>query len=206
MAIELEKHIPVASGLGGGSSDAAAVLRLLGHSAESPVREEALLQWAAELGADVPFFVADSPMSLAWGRGDRLLACAPIPTRPMLIVVSDIRIATAEAYAEWDERRSVRHSASASEPVALSGPLLADWQGLRSLAVNDFEPVVFGRYPSLRTIRRRLDETRPLLALLCGSGSAVFAAYGTEEACGEAASRLGEEFEGVRVFSACGPV
>lgn len=70
--IRLEKHIPVGAGLGGGSSDAAAAMRALNMLHGTPLDEAALLQAAATLGSDVPFFLSGGPLALAWGRGERI--------------------------------------------------------------------------------------------------------------------------------------
>ncbi|MBA2244718.1 MAG: 4-(cytidine 5'-diphospho)-2-C-methyl-D-erythritol kinase, partial [Gemmatimonadetes bacterium] len=83
--IELVKRIPSAAGLGGGSSDAAATLRALNTLHGGPMPSDMLLQMGSELGSDVPFFLCGSPLALAWGRGERLLALPPLPPRPVLI-------------------------------------------------------------------------------------------------------------------------
>ncbi|HEV7589378.1 MAG TPA: hypothetical protein VGO40_14775, partial [Longimicrobium sp.] len=83
--LHLTKHIPAAAGLGGGSSDAAAVLRALNALHGEPLPPAALLRMAIELGADVPFFVCGSPFALAWGRGERVMPLPPLPPLPVLV-------------------------------------------------------------------------------------------------------------------------
>jgi 4-diphosphocytidyl-2-C-methyl-D-erythritol kinase len=204
--IELEKRIPVGSGLGGGSSDAAAVLGLLRASAESPPERTELLAMAAELGADVPFFLTDAPLAIGWGRGHRLFPVQPVEPLPMLVLVPKTRISTAEAYARWDQRYAAAGVAASAEPFELPMSALASWSGICSLAENDFEPVIYGWYPPLGTLKQRLDRTEPLVALLSGSGSALFAVYEDEERRDGVAEELRQELEGVRVVSARGPV
>src|SRR5688572_27908453 len=80
-AVEIEKHIPVGGGLGGGSADAGAVLRALNALAPAPIPRETLLAIAGRLGADVPFLTDDAPLALAWGRGERMLALPALPPR-----------------------------------------------------------------------------------------------------------------------------
>lgn len=201
VTMELLKRIPPAAGLGGGSSDAAAVLTLLSAATGRGTRAE-LLELAAGLGADVPFFVADTPFALAWGRGDRILALPPPSSRPILLLVPEEGLSTAAAYDFWD--RSSR-STEPRSAVALSLESLVDWSGLAGLVVNDFEPVVFETSPRLAELKERLLETRPSPALLCGSGSALFGVYGDERDRDLAADAL-FGLTGVRVVSACGPV
>ncbi|MGD2216569.1 MAG: 4-(cytidine 5'-diphospho)-2-C-methyl-D-erythritol kinase [Gemmatimonadales bacterium] len=202
--IELEKHIPPGSGLGGGSSDAAAVLRTLAAMLE-PVAPDELLALAAQLGSDVSFFAADTPLAFAWGRGERVLRCQGLAPRPMLLVLPDVAISTAEAYARWDERQ-VDERTTTVGPRLRSDSDLSSWEVISSAAVNDFEPVIFGLRPDLRLLKEVLSETRPLTALLSGSGSALFAVYESERQRQEAASRVTDVVEGARVVSVRGPV
>jgi 4-diphosphocytidyl-2-C-methyl-D-erythritol kinase len=203
--IELEKHIPPGSGLGGGSSDAATVLSTLAAAVGGALWQDELLDLASRLGADVPFFAADTPLAFAWGRGERLLVCQGLPPRPMLLVLPDVAISTAEAYRHWDERAGEGDAAAAGPPVR-SASDLSSWERVGSAAVNEFEPVIYGLRPDLRLLRERLSETGPLMALLSGSGSALFAVYESERQRDEAAAELTDVMEGARAVSACGPV
>ncbi len=204
--IKLEKRVPAGSGLGGGSSDAAAVLLLLNEAADTPLRQEVLQSLAAELGSDVPFFVSDAPLALAWGRGERLLECAPIEERPFLLVLTGIGIATATAYAQLDEFRE----RTPPPPPPSSPPLRIDdvssWEKLAHLAANDFEPVIFAHYPELAVLKQRLESTGPILSLLTGSGSAMFGVYSEEESARRAAEVLQGLVKQGGVISASGPV
>lgn len=200
--IELEKHIPAGTGLGGGSSDAAAVLRLLARHLDPLLPGQDVLRLASELGADVAFFAADLPLALGRGRGDRLLPGPSLQPRPMLVVVPQARVSTAKAYAAWDALHDPAHSVA---PAEIDWTALNRWDEIRDLAENDFEPVVFGRHPELRRLKDTLEDTGPLFALLSGSGSSLFAVYANREGRAEAAQQL-EGVEGVRVISAHGPV
>ena len=203
--IELEKNVPPGSGLGGGSSDAATVLRLLSAEADPPLEEGELLTMGSELGADVPFFVTDAPLAVGWGRGDRLLPIPAPDALPMLILLPDLYVSTTEAYARWDRRYEETGIAASARPFELSMSALTSWSGIRSLAVNDFEPVVYSWQPKLGALRDRLAESEPLVAMLSGSGSALFAVYEDEEQRESAAKELRDEHAGVRVVSASGP-
>jgi 4-diphosphocytidyl-2-C-methyl-D-erythritol kinase len=204
--IELEKRVPSGSGLGGGSSDAAAVLRLLSSTSGSAgPGEEEVLSMAAELGADVSFFVADVPLAFAWDRGQRLFSYPPVEPRPMLLLLPPIPVSTAEAYASWDAANA---SAPGDErrPAVVDYATLTSWAGIAAAAENDFEPIIFGRHPQLRELRVRLKESAAIISLLSGSGSALFAVYQSERQRDAAAVRLSDELKGVRVVSARGPV
>ncbi len=203
--IELEKHIPAGSGLGGGSGDAAAVLRLLAQRLPRRPPPEEVAELGGELGADVPFFLADTPMALAWGRGDRLLSLAPVRTRPMLLLLTGLHVSTQTAYALWDEHAE-RELARAAGPFLTQGSALSSWSGLSALADNDFEPVIFAEHPDLGALRARLEESRPLLAMLSGSGSALFAVYDTRRRRDAAVEKLNAEKIGARLVTARGPV
>jgi len=203
--IELDKVIPAGSGLGGGSSDAAAVLRLLSAAIEPALRQDALMALAERLGSDVPFFAADLPVAVASGRGEQLLASAmTVPARPMLLVVPDARISTAEAYGWWDEEYD--EDSGDTELNALTESSVADWDTLVALAENDFEPVIYARDPALASMRQALGATEPDIALLSGSGSSLFAVYDSETRRDDAARSLAAQFSAVRLISARGPV
>ena len=98
--IEIDKRIPVGGGLGGGSADAAAVLRALNAMNPEPLSPNALLEVAVSLGADVPFLASDVPLALAWGRGERMLALPALPERDLSLVLPPFGVATGEAY-QW---------------------------------------------------------------------------------------------------------
>jgi 4-diphosphocytidyl-2C-methyl-D-erythritol kinase len=106
IGIRLHKRIPHGAGLGGGSSDAAAVLRGMNELLAAPLTVAALLRLAADLGSDVPFFVRDSPRALAWGRGEETLALPALPRREVLVAVPVEPIATAWAYRQLDAFRT----------------------------------------------------------------------------------------------------
>jgi 4-diphosphocytidyl-2-C-methyl-D-erythritol kinase len=180
-AIEIEKQIPVGGGLGGGSADAAAVLRALDALAPRPMGTPALVDIGARLGADVAFLTSPSELALAWGRGERLLDLPPLPAAPVLLVVPDFGVHTAQAYGALSERRA---NAPFSAGAAWRSPrALGSWSALAADAVNDFEPVVFDDHPALATVRAQLAALPvTVLALMSGSGSTLFAVQTGETA------------------------
>ena len=104
--LSLTKRIPVRAGLGGGSSDAAAALQAVNHLAGDVVPRHELLQFAAHLGSDVPFFLSGAPLALAWGRGERMMRLPPLPPSPALLLTPKISIPTGEAYGWVDRSRT----------------------------------------------------------------------------------------------------
>lgn len=172
--IHLQKQIPAAAGLGGGSSDAAACLRALNALFGQPFPPERLLQMGAELGSDVPFFLCGSPLALAWGRGERLLPLPPLPERQVLVAHPGEPISTPNAFARIAERRG-----GAVGPVAFAFPAgaLGSWEGIAPLAGNDFEPIAVERVPRLSEALGAMSEGESEIALLSGSGSAVFGVF-----------------------------
>ncbi|NIN70955.1 MAG: hypothetical protein GTO46_03250 [Gemmatimonadetes bacterium] len=123
----------------------------------------------------------------------------------MLLVLPDVAISTAEAYAHWDERQ-VAERTTGVEPRLRSDSDISSWEVVSSAAVNDFEPVIFGLRPDLRLMREALSETQPLIALLSGSGSALFAVYENERQRDDAVAELTDVMESARLVSARGPV
>ncbi len=172
--LTLTKKIPVRAGLGGGSSDGAAALIAVNQLAGNPVPRHELLQFAARLGSDLPFFVSGAPLALAWGHGERMLRLPPLPSLPGLLVVPPLGISTPDAYRLVDAARQGIGSRGA---VALEPETLRSWGNVARLAGNDFEFALFGRHPELRRAFEALAGSHPILCRMTGSGSAIFAIY-----------------------------
>jgi 4-diphosphocytidyl-2-C-methyl-D-erythritol kinase len=193
--LRLVKRIPARAGLGGGSSDAAAALLAVNQLAGGAVPRHELLQLAARLGADVPFFLSGASLALAWGHGERLLCLPPLPSAPALLLTPATPVATAEAYGWVD---AARESAGRRGAVALDLEALASWGSIGRLAGNDFESAVFGRHPEVRAGFEALARTRPLVCRMTGSGSTLFAVYRSERDRDDAAMMLGRKHGQVR--------
>ena len=189
--LTLNKQIPVRAGLGGGSSDAAAALVAVNRLAGTPVPRHELLQFAAHLGSDVPFFLSGAPLALGWGRGERLLALPPLPAAPVLLVTPPTGVATPEAYGWVD---AARQSAGRRGAVALDLDALSRWGDIGRLAGNDFESVVFARVPEIRAAFEALVRTRPLVCRMSGSGSTLFAVYRSARDRDDAQATLGRKY------------
>jgi len=173
-ALEITKRIPVGGGLGGGSADAGAVLRALDAMADEPLGAPALLTLAAQLGADVPFLASDHAYALAWGRGERMLALAPPPSRAALLIVPGFGVNTGAAYGWLAESRDAADVAGGGETIALDPEALSAWDSLAPLAENDFERVVAGRHPEIAEHVAALRSLGCIVAMMSGSGSTVF--------------------------------
>jgi 4-diphosphocytidyl-2-C-methyl-D-erythritol kinase len=173
--ITIEKRIPVAAGLGGGSADAGAVLRALNALNPGPVSPPVLLRLAGSLGADVPFLAQeDSPLALAWGRGDHMAALPVLPASAVWLLVPTGGVATADAYRWFDEE------GSPSGPAVIPHAQLGSWSGVAAVAANDFEGVVGQRVPEIGRLLSalRTEELRNLLGpsgtvVMSGSGSTI---------------------------------
>lgn len=188
LEFRLLKRIPLGAGLGGGSSDAAAVLLsipvLTGH--RLPWQE--LLQMAARLGSDVPFFLVGGT-ALGLGRGTELVPIEDVPPQPALLVTPGVHVSTAGAYRALGRSLtspppSPKINISQSLALAIGVGLSAEgWAGFCS---NDFEPVVFRQHPELGAIKNNLREAGAHLALMTGSGSAIFGLFQNKELAGRA--------------------
>ncbi len=170
-AVEVTKLIPARAGLGGGSSDAGAVLRILNALAPAPLTSERLLGISAKLGSDVPFLATESAMALAWGRGERMLSLPPLPSRPVLLAIPGFSISTAEAYAKL---ASAPARTSPPPSRMLTGAGLSDWASVAAIAQNDFEPMIGEEHPELHRLVDALARTGAIMTRMSGSGSAVF--------------------------------
>ncbi len=182
--IELTKKIPVGAGLGGGSSDAAAVLRALDSLAASPIGSEALMEIAASLGSDIPFLAGNGVMALAWGHGERMMNLPPLPSHDILLMTPDFSVSTADAYRWLDEDRAKSSEAlsagaetvasSTPAPMAITPLSLSSWSGIRKFARNDFEEHVIRRHPEVDSYLQRLRSSRAIFSQMTGSGSTIF--------------------------------
>jgi 4-diphosphocytidyl-2-C-methyl-D-erythritol kinase len=178
-AIEIEKRVPAGGGLGGGSADAGAVLRILDALAPSPVGERRLLSLATPLGADVPFLASTAVRALGWSRGERMLELPALPERIVALILPPFGTSTAEAYQRLADARTAGWSPAAD--LARAGDL-GDWAGAEARAHNDFENVVGAWRPELHGCIGWLRDRGARIAMLAGSGSTVFGLFdaGTE--------------------------
>jgi 4-diphosphocytidyl-2-C-methyl-D-erythritol kinase len=172
LRIRLEKRIPMGGGLGGGSSDAAAVLlalpALTGRRAELPE----LSALAAKLGSDVPFFLVGGT-ALGLGRGEELYPLPEEKEKPLLVLAPEIHSSTPAAY-EALQRPSLT---SLDDPAKLNVFQSFIWEARASSMENDFERPVFSLHPELGRWRRKLERLGAQAARLSGSGATLFGVF-----------------------------
>lgn len=184
--IMVDKHIPTGGGLGGGSSDAAAVLKLLNDLWELSLTPSTLCALAAELGSDVPFFVNEQ-LSLVEGRGEVMSRLDLTLPYHIVIVIPGIHISTPEAYAalhrEPLQAAELTHSGrdlflASVLPFFTSAPM----QARPSIApMNDFESAIFRQHSALPRIKQQLYDAGAIYAAMSGSGSTMYGLFATEE-------------------------
>jgi 4-diphosphocytidyl-2-C-methyl-D-erythritol kinase len=163
--ISLTKGIPSGAGLGGGSADAAFTLKMLRDIFQLPVSEEKMVEYALQLGSDVPFFLYNTPM-YATGRGEVMTPITlDLSAYRLKIVKPDIQISTKEAYAGVTP-----HETEVFLPKALQQDISL-WNGT---VVNDFEESLWEKFPELKNVKEELYREGALYASLSGSGSALF--------------------------------
>jgi len=182
----LHKNIPPGTGLGGGSSNAAAVLKVLHAHFGMRMTEEELHGVARQLGADVPFFLQGG-VALGTGIGDQLIHLVPEWEYWVLLVMPTHGISTRWAYGE------LKFSLTAQQKsVIFNGQILRELkpEQFRSRFRNDFEPVVFRRYPRLKSAKEALYKAGAFFASMSGTGSALFGLFREEEVAREAKRSL----------------
>lgn len=198
--IRLEKRIPVQGGLGGGSSNAAVTLLALTQLWELPAKHDDLLQVAAALGADVPFFL-DGGCALATGIGTQLKPLPDQPKQHLLIVTPVATVATADAYKALKSPALTTPDTASILAISRTQAVFSD-SGQRVLCdhlENDFERVIFDIEPEIRRVKEALTQAGARCALLAGSGSSVFGIFENKDALSVAAQALNES--GWRIFS-----
>ncbi len=194
--IRIEKGIPMAAGLGGGSSDAAAVLQALNDLAAPGLSREALMGVAAAVGADAPFFLTEGPQ-LAEGSGEQLRSVEPLPSFHLVLVAPDTGLSTAEIYGLYDEVAGVTRSGFERRVDGLRRLLAGgdlELPGLARLLVNDLEPVAMELVPEIGEIKHGLLELGAAGALMSGSGSSVFGLFATAAEARRAVASLKRRF------------
>lgn len=169
LSIHLLKSIPMGAGLGGGSADAAFMLRMLNEEFQLFLDDSLLEEYATQLGSDCPFFVRNIP-ALATGTGTDLKVIPLDLAGLQLVVVNPgIHVGTKEAYA------GVNPAPSGQDLEALL--LSKDFEAWKDNLINDFEKSVFALHPSLTDIKNQLYELGALYAAMSGSGSTLFGLF-----------------------------
>lgn len=187
----IEKNIPVGAGMGGGSSDAAAVLRALNHHFGHPLGLEELKAAGASLGLDVPFCVLGGT-ALATGRGERLRELAPMPPCYIVICKPEFSISTASLFAKLDCEK-IRHRPDT--PGIIGALEKGDLCGLSQRMYNIFEGVLPRQYGEVFVIKKKLLDNGAMGVSMTGTGPAVFGLFSQWEDADFACSRLRREYK-----------
>lgn len=169
--IRLVKNVPIGAGLGGGSSDAAATLKGMARLFEMNIEERELMELAAELGADVPFFIRGGA-AYARGRGDQL-SFFKLPRMELVLYYPGYPISTKWAYEEYDRDRTVLTPDAGVDSIVANKQKKKSRQGFA--LENDFEKIVFKHHPDLLDVKMNLLSTGVFFVSLSGSGSCLFA-------------------------------
>lgn len=166
--IHLYKHIPVGAGLGGGSSDAAAIIKMLNDKFALGLTSEQMQHYAVQIGADCPFFINNTPV-FATGIGNIFTPIElSLHGKTIILVKPDIFVSTRDAYA------LVTPSPAA---IPLTEAIKQPIQEWKQAITNDFEKSVFTKYPEIAAIKDKLYDMGALYASMSGSGSAVYGIF-----------------------------
>jgi 4-diphosphocytidyl-2-C-methyl-D-erythritol kinase len=183
--IEIEKRIPVAAGMGGGSSNAAATLMALEKLWRLTMDEREMFAIAASLGSDVPLFLIGGTL-LGVGRGEEVYPIEEVESANLLLVNPGVAVSTAAAYSSL--RRLTREASPRKIPFTFFAA-----KGIRELplvARNDFEEVVLVTHPEIAAVKEKLYRFGAKLALMSGSGSTVFAVFDNLETSEQAQQEM----------------
>lgn len=186
--MRLGKQIPMGAGLGGGSTDAAAVLLALPVLAGGVIPISRLMAIGRELGSDVPFFLVGG-RAAGIGRGTELFPLPDIRGRHTVIVAPGIHVSTAAAY------RSLKRDQLTTDPLQnnIDSFQAYVWSAGAASGINHFEEAVFEEHPSLRSFKRKLVKLGANPAMMSGSGSSIFGIFGDREKAARAIKSFRKE-------------
>jgi 4-diphosphocytidyl-2-C-methyl-D-erythritol kinase len=181
--VDIRKRIPVGSGLGGGSSDAAAVLLTLNRALGKPYTTAQLTGLGARIGADVPFFLYGRPARVG-GVGEQIIPLEGWATLSLVVCSDGSELSTKSVYSK------VVPSLTTQPPDSNIAPLVIDRESITELLVNDLESAAAQIHPEVLSLKARLLEEGARGALMTGSGSAVFGVFIDVEQAQRAAASL----------------
>jgi 4-diphosphocytidyl-2-C-methyl-D-erythritol kinase len=185
--VNLDKQIPMAAGLGGGSADAAAMLVGLSQIWASPLSRQDLREVASGIGSDVPFFLQGGT-ALGASRGEEIYPVDDVRRLGVVVIKPSFGVSTADAY-RWHDEHVAAAPADGSEPVPPPRPVDLGWSTGPIALVNDLETPVAARHPEIRTMVQACLREGAIGAGMTGSGSAVFGLF-PESAARRAVERI----------------
>jgi 4-diphosphocytidyl-2-C-methyl-D-erythritol kinase len=193
LRVNLIKRIPLGGGLGGGSSNAASVLLALPRLLKKTISLAKLMELAAELGSDVPFFLMGGT-AVGLGRGTELYPLPDAPSSPGLLITPGIHSSTAAAYTALERKVLPEVSTDMINKFqSVAWGASQEW-------TNDFEMVVFNQHPQLKSMKEKLLKSGARRAMMTGSGSALFGLFATRERRDRAAKVFRKEFQSNQVY------
>ena len=190
VSINLKKNIPIAAGLGGGSSDAAAVLLAIDRLFSLNYSKQKLATLAIKIGADVPYCVFGNTM-LAEGIGERLTAISRIIDMPLVLSRPNIAVSTKEVYTALDATEDITHPDIPALSEAIDSK---DIERISSAVGNILEAVTIPAHPAIDGIKDHMKARGALCACMSGSGPSVFGIFRDAETADECAASLRESF------------
>jgi 4-diphosphocytidyl-2-C-methyl-D-erythritol kinase len=196
VAIHLEKQIPMAAGLGGGSGNAATTLLGLNELFGGPLAAQRLHEIAASIGSDVPFFLQSGP-AIATGRGERVQALGPFSAlkgSAFLLVHPGFGVATAWAYQNLVRFPEALHGRQGRAENLVRILNTFDLSTAAGEFYNSLEAPVLEKYPVLEIYQKFLHERGAAVALMSGSGSTTFGIFSSPDAAKGAEEKVKEKF------------
>jgi 4-diphosphocytidyl-2-C-methyl-D-erythritol kinase len=219
--INIEKNLPVQGGLGAASSNAVATMRGLERALKRELPPAERLRLAAEVGSDVPLFLIGGTV-LGIGRGEHVYPLEDLPSLPCVIATPSVAVSTPAAFADWDRKipasiTSELTDSGGSDKIELFSHSVFEWlsgsnfsptgvpgrSGDRAEALlldlvrtgmgNDFESVVFPKYPAIREVKRALERSGAKYVSLSGSGSSVYGLFAEKQTAAKAARSLTDQ-------------
>ena len=187
LAIHIEKHIPVGAGLGGGSGDAAALLRWLQKYADRPIADDQLFDLALEIGADVPACLVSKPLRMR-GIGDVIETLEPAPAGPVLLASPGVLLSTKRVFTALADKDADRGDKGRDDIGLASWPLPAGPDGLTMVEIasrgNDLQAEAIAIAPEIGALLQLMEaQDGAVIAQMTGSGSACFALFETSALC-----------------------
>ena len=190
LALDIQKNVPVCAGMAGGSSDGAAVLRVLRRLYMPDMTEEQLEEIGALVGSDVPYCVRGGTV-LAEGRGERLTDLPPLPPCWLVVCKPSCSVSTPELFAQVRLKKLRCHPDTAGMMNALERQ---EREGIARRLYNVFEDVLPRRYAEVFVIKNELLELGAMAASMTGSGPTVFGIFQDQETAAQAAGALSKQY------------
>ena len=199
ISVRIEKHIPIAAGLAGGSSDAAAALIGMNQMFSLGIREQRLMELGVTLGADIPFCIMRGT-ALSQGIGEILTPLPPVPECWLLIVKPSFSMSTRFVYQHLDPKTALHPDIDGMVEAIKRG----DLAGMTERMGNSLEQVTAAHFPDIISMKEKMTELGAMNAIMSGSGSTVFGVFDQKDPAVEAAAVFRKE-PGIRLAAAVRP-